>query len=146
MIVDPNIDPNVGKNFIEHFGTRGMKWGVRRTRAERAGGKKEEKDGDSKPKVVVGKTKTGGKAASEMSDAQLKRVNNRLNMEQQYAKMTDPGPSMTQRIMNSTSKFALQAGRQVAMTQVTNLANEKASQQVASMLAKRAAKVATTVA
>lgn len=140
LAIDPAIDRNVGKEFIEHFGTKGMRWGVRRTRKERESGKKE--DSDSKPKTVVGKTKVGGKAPTEMSDAQLKRVINRLNMEQQYAKMTDPGPSRTSKVMNSTGKFVTQAARNVAMTQVTNAANAEVSKRVATIMAKRVAKSA----
>lgn len=148
MAVD--IDPNVGKEFIEHFGTKGMRWGVRKQRTDYGHGKsKNEKKGskkgeDEKPKRVVGKTKTSGKAGTEMSDAELKRVINRLNMEQQYAKMTDPGPSVTKRVMNSTGKFVTQAARNVAMTQVTNAANAEASKRIAGLMAKRAAKLATT--
>lgn len=144
------IDPNVGKEFIEHFGTKGMRWGVRRSREERArdSGKsgKGDKDESPKPKTVVGKTKVGGKAPQEMSDAQLKRVINRLNMEQQYAKMTDPGPTATRRVMNATTKFVSQAARNVAMTQVTNAANAEASKRIAGLMAKRAAKLATQAA
>ena len=148
------IDPNVGKEFIEHFGTKGMRWGVRKQRTDYGHGKsKGEKDGkgkkgssDEKPKRVVGKTKVDGKPVSQISDAQLKRINNRLQMEQQYAKLTDPGPTMTRRVLNSTGKFVTQAARNVAMTQVTNAANAEASKQIASLLAKRAGKLATAAA
>jgi hypothetical protein len=152
------IDPNVGKEFIEHFGTKGMRWGVRKQRTDygHGKGKKDEKDGkgkkdekassDSKPKTVVGKTKVDGKPVSQISDAQLKRINNRLQMEQQYAKLTDPGPSVTRRVLGSTGKFVTQAARNVAMTQVTTAANAEASKQIASLLAKRAGKLATAAA
>jgi len=148
------VDPQVGKDFIEHFGTKGMRWGVRKERTDYGHGKsKGEKDGkskkgssDEKPKKVVGKTTTQGKDVSKLSDAQLKRINNRLQMEQQYAKMTDPGPSVTRRILSSTGKFATQAARNVAMTQVTALGNQAASKQIASLLAKRAGKLATAAA
>jgi hypothetical protein len=135
--------------FLEQFGTKGMRWGVRKERTDygHGKGKKEsDKKGGDKPKTVVGKTKTTGKAAPEMSDAQLKRVIARMQMEQQYAKMSDPGPSLTRRVLNSTGKFATQAARNVAMTQVTALGNQAASKQIASLLAKRAGKLATAAA
>ena len=137
--------------FLEQFGTKGMRWGVRKERTDYGhgkGGKDEKggKKGGDKPKTVVGKTKTTGKAGAEMSDAQLKRVIARMQMEQQYAKMSDPGPSLTRRVLNSTGKFATQAARNVAMTQVTALGNQAASKQIASLLAKRAGKLATAAA
>ena len=149
------IDPQVGKDFIEHFGTKGMRWGVRKQRTDygHGKGKKDEKDGkskkgssDEKPKTVVGKTKVDGKPVSQISDAQLKRINNRLQMEQQYAKLTDPGPSVTRRVMGSVGRFTSQAARNVAMTQVTTAANAQASKQIAALLAKRAGKLATAAA
>ena len=141
------VDPEVGKQFVEHFGTKGMRWGVRRTRAERAAGKgeKEETKGKkgskdtAKPKVVVGRTKIPDKKASEMSDAQLKRVINRQNMEQQYAKLNAPGPTATQRVLRASSKFVTQAARNVAMTQVTQVANAEAAKRIATLMDARAA-------
>jgi hypothetical protein len=112
-----------------------MRWGVRRSKEERA---RDSGKAETKPKTVVGKTKTSGKTAQTMSDADLKRVLNRLNMEQQYNKITDPGPSATKRVLNSVGKFAVQAARNVAMTQVTAAANNAASEKVAGVLARRA--------
>lgn len=135
--------------FLEQFGTKGMRWGVRKERTDYGHGKSKkegDKKGGDKPKTVVGKTKTTGKPGAEMSDAQLKRVIARMQMEQQYAKMSDPGPSLTRRVLNSTGKFATQAARNVAMTQVTALGNQAASKQIASLLAKRAGKLATAAA
>jgi len=138
------IDPEVGKEFIEHFGTKGMKWGVRRSRAERAkdSGEKEEKKskkGSSEPKKVVGKTNTANKHAENLSDAQLKRVVNRMNLEQQYLRLNPPPPTVTQRLMRSSTKFALEAGRGIAMQQVKAVGNELASKKIGELMAAKAA-------
>lgn len=133
------IDPNVGKEFIEHFGTKGMRWGVRRSRKEReqASGKSSSKGAPDKPKKIVGKTNTVGKNPSNLSDVQLQKMLNRMNMEQQYARLTAPGPTVTQKILRATTKFASEAARGVAMTQVKNIGNEAASQRIASLMTKK---------
>jgi hypothetical protein len=118
----------VGKAFLDHYGTKGMRWGVRRSAAERAKGSG--KDSDSKPKTVVGKTKTEGRDASQLSDARLRKVNDRLNMEQQYARLTAKPPGF----MGAAKKFASDIALNVAKTQITKLANDAASKQIASMM------------
>lgn len=71
---------NQEENFLEHYGVKGMKWGVRRTKAQLA---KSSKRSDDSAKVK--KLKKGGK--NSLSDQELKRVVNRLNMEQQYSRL-----------------------------------------------------------
>lgn len=123
----------IGKDFIEHFGVRGMRWGVRRSRGGVEKGKSESgKKGDSDgPKKVVGKTKTEGKTASGMSDAQLKKVNARLQMEKQYKDLTRQPPSKKA----AATKFFADIALNVARTQITAVANDMASQQVGKLLA-----------
>jgi hypothetical protein len=100
-------------------------------------GKKESgKKGDSdkpKPKVVVGKTKTEGKKAANLSDAQLKKVNERMNMEQQYARLTAPSPSKGRAV----TKFFADIAVNVAKTQITAVANDVASQKIGAMLSSK---------
>lgn len=60
------IDDETTEDFIAHFGVKGMKWGIRKDR--RSGG-------GSKSK----KTKV-----SDLSDDDLRKKVNRLNMEKQY--------------------------------------------------------------
>lgn len=69
---------------IYHWGIKGQKWGVRRY---------QNKDGSLTP---AGKKRYSQdyidahseKSVSEMSDAELRKRNNRLQMEQQYAQLT----------------------------------------------------------
>lgn len=121
-----------GKAFLDHHGVKGMRWGVRRSPAQlgKRGGKKED-DGEKK---VVGKTKTDGPDASRLSDARLKKVNERLNMEQQYARLTAKPPGF----MDSAKKFVGDIAVNVAKTQITRLANDAVSKQVAGMMGSKA--------
>lgn len=72
------------ENDIYHFGIKGMKWGVRRY---------QNKDGsltsDEKARYSDDyKRAHSGKSVKEMSDTELRTVNNRLQMERQYTQMT----------------------------------------------------------
>lgn len=59
-------------HFLMHYGVKGMKWGVR----------KQKGSGSSGGKTAIPKSR-----AEVMSDAQLKAVNKRLNMEREYKRM-----------------------------------------------------------
>ena len=59
-----------------------MRWGVRKDRGKSSGGK-QKRDVDPSYKKAHSKKK-----AKYMSDAELREVNNRLNMERQYHDMT----------------------------------------------------------
>ena len=120
---------DAGKAFLEHYGVRGMKWGVRRSPAQLGKGSKEKDSGGEKK--VVGKTKTdteGG--AARLSDARLRKINERLNMEQQYARLTAKPPGF----MGAAKKFVSDIAVNVAKTQITKLANDAASKQIANMM------------
>lgn len=70
--------------YIYHHGIKGMKWGIRRY---------QNKDGsltpDGKKRYSSDYVEAhSGKSYKEMSNEELRRVNNRLNMEQQYKQLT----------------------------------------------------------
>lgn len=65
-----------------------------------------------------------------MSDAQLKRVNNRLNMEKQYSQLTALPPSKAQ----AATKFMTNIAVNVARTQMTSIANDVATAKVAEIM------------
>lgn len=68
---------------LKHYGIPGMKWGVRRNRVAVSTKKKKTQEID--PSYAKAHSK---KKVKYMSDAELREVNNRLNMEQTYRNMT----------------------------------------------------------
>jgi hypothetical protein len=68
------IPPDV-LNLLEHHGTKGMRWGVRKSRS-------------SKTSSDYRKTQPHrGKKPSQLSNKQLQEVNKRINLEQNYSRM-----------------------------------------------------------
>lgn len=94
---------------IYHFGIKGMKWGIRRY---------QNKDGSL---TAAGKTRYSedykrahsGKSVKEMSDSELRTVNNRLQMERQYAQMTKKtsnGKKIVQAFISTAGTIAAVGG------------------------------------
>jgi hypothetical protein len=76
-----------GKNFLDHHGVKGQKWGVRRTKRAIQRSSDAERHATARKKHV-----------SELSDVELRDLTNRLNTEQQFARLTQ-GQSMAKKIL-----------------------------------------------
>lgn len=93
------------KNELVHHGIKGMKWGVRRTEAQlaraRGNTKSDEKTSSTSTKKAES---TKRKKMSEMSDEELRRVVNRLQLEQQYRNLNPEKVSAGKKFANKVVK------------------------------------------
>lgn len=93
------------KNELVHHGIKGMKWGVRRTEAQlaraRGNTKSDEKTSSTSTKKAEPKKR---KKMPEMSDEELRRVVNRLQLEQQYRNLNPEKVSVGKKFANKVVK------------------------------------------
>lgn len=115
---------------LVHYGILGMKWGVRRSEAElaRARGKKTSDSGDdSDDKKQT--TATRSKSISEMSDDELRKTVQRLQLEKQYRDLNPKQVSAGQKIVDKILKdvvvpAATEVGRNLLKEEFGKLAKE----------------------
>lgn len=91
-------------NTLTHYGVLGMKWGVRRSEAQLARGRKSKKeDVDPHDDYKKAHDKTNVKT---MSDKELRDRLNRLNMEKNYKQLTDADTNKGKAFIDKTIKTA----------------------------------------
>ena len=69
-------------NELKHYGVLGMKWGIRKDRSSSAARRKAKTRGWSKDAKEVHRIK--GKKVSALTNAELKKANERMNLERNY--------------------------------------------------------------
>lgn len=119
LITDLSI-PNMaqstimGQEFLEHHGVKGMKWGIRNKRKHGS-----DKQGSGPPH------------AGDLSDEELRRHIERMDLEQRYTKLAHP-----QKGKNPAAAFIKEIGKNVARTAITTAATA----QVGKIMTKAVAK------
>lgn len=128
--------------YLEHHGIKGMKWGVRRTKAQlgyKVGFRKKKKKSveskDTKSENQNKKTsKKKSKSVKDMSDEELRakinRLENRLEMEKRYkdlsSKDISKGKKFTSRVINSMVLPAAEdIGKQLIKSAMAKVVNDK---------------------
>ena len=98
-------------NELYHFGVKGMKWGVRKDRK-----RSDSKDYTESRDLLK-------KSPNKLSNAELRKINERLNLEQQYSNLTTSqkqkgnrfidkvGNQMKQTAANEVSKQLMNVGK-----------------------------------
>lgn len=93
---------------LRHYGTKGMRWGIRKKRGSSV--KKA-----SKPKK---------RSIKDMSDAELRERINRINMERQYSQLTRTrGQVVGRTAAKITGDIALNVGKQIVSAQLAKYGN-----------------------
>lgn len=118
------------ENFLEHFGVKGMRWGVRRDGSASAGKSKKnegETSDDSRTATELAtKVKAGGTKA--LSNKELRTLVERMNLEQNYARISTPAAKKQNPILAGTLWTARKAvtltGQSMEQVIKANLANE----------------------
>ena len=94
---------------VEHYGTKGMRWGVR---------KKRSRSSDSSSTSSLRKKK-----AFQLSNAELRKVNARLSLEKQYSQLN---PSTASKAKKVIANMAGSMAKQVLSNVVTETATKYA--------------------
>lgn len=119
---------NSVSQFLAHYGIRGMKWGVRRSRSQIDSSSEDHRNATA----ARGKAKKGG--VKSLSNKELQDLITRMNLEKQYSSVIPP--SRGKRILTGGAKFTAEVLTGVGKQQATKLANDQASKLVAQMLRK----------
>lgn len=104
----------MNNNELQHYGIKGMKWGVRRSRAQLGYSssprkpKKQAQKASSKPQRKVSSKQQRKDAMKKMSDAELRSRINRIQMERQYMQLTaaemSPGKKFIKDVVTNAAK------------------------------------------
>ena len=101
----------MNEGYLEHFGVKGMKWGVRRFQnkdgSRTAAGKRRARENASEePSHDDYKKAHSGKSVKTMSDAELRSRLNRLQMERQYKQLSSSDVNRGKEFVSKTMKAA----------------------------------------
>ena len=114
--------------FLSHYGIKGMRWGVRRSRSQIDSSSEDHRTAQSAKK----KAKKGG--VKSLSNKELQDLITRMNLEKQYSSVVPP--SRGKRLLSGGAKFTADVIAGVGKQQATKLANDQATKLVAQMLKK----------
>lgn len=120
---------------IVHYGVKGMKWGVRKQRPTSSGKRKGKTNARRIYEKIAGKkeaskkqtqsTTPRRKRASEMSDDELRKVINRMQMERTYSQLTQKEITKGRKFVNEVLYNSAKATATTYTTKAMTKAIEK---------------------
>lgn len=149
-LVQSDTDHEGGENmehdenfYLQHFGVKGMKWGVKKAkdsvsgaRQERAAAKKAPASSDHDTATTARKKASQG-GLSKLSNKELQDAITRMNLESQYKSLVAKNPTPQQAAMNYGKKIALSVAQDMAKTTAKNvIANNVKDPRVAELIKK----------
>jgi hypothetical protein len=131
-------------DFLAHYGVKGMKWGIRKDRSSGSGGlsrseRKAEKKAvkkEEKQLRKIGTTSSSSVRLRDLTDEELRKRLNRIQMEKQYADLTRT-TSTGEKFANRSKQVAAEVLTNVARSTLTSLAKSHATQYTAKYMAKQ---------
>lgn len=116
------------EDVLEHFGVKGMRWGVRRSQTELHTGSEDHRNAAA----AASKAKKGG--VKSLSNKELQDMITRMNLEGQYVRLKPPSKGAV--ILKSGGKFVGEVLLGVGKSQATKLANDHATKLIGSAFKK----------
>lgn len=117
-------------NYLAHYGVLGMKWGVRRASSKTSSSRSKSRSTKSlfsKKKPATKKKAKTKKSAKEMTDAELKKAIERLELERKYSSLS---PRKVNKGKDFVAKVIEKSGENIA-TQITTYAMGTAVNKIA---------------
>lgn len=105
-----------GDDILEHYGVKGMKWGIRKDRSSRSSGTKK-KSSRSSARAKKKRAAAATKAASNpknMSNDELRRQNERMRLEQEYKRLKKQGRPSSGPVVDYLSEMGERQLKRVA--------------------------------
>ena len=103
-------------NELYHFGVKGMKWGVRKDRKRSVSSKRSRSDN----KDYTESRDLLKKSPNKLSNAELRKINERLNLEQQYSNLTTIQKQKGNRFIDKVSNQMKQTAANEVSKQLMN--------------------------
>lgn len=110
------------EEFLEHFGVKGMKWGVRRNHSS-------ESDSEDAKNAAEAAKKVRKHGTRSLTNKELQALVTRMNLEQQFTRLAPETKS------KKAAKFAADILVSVGKEQARRLASDAATKQIAKFLA-----------